>query len=108
MCSDHGALFIIQLILSVDGVSLYIRFLLLTSLYDSFVVTFCFLLIFCEPPDYVTKYVQSPFELFLSQYYLLLSFNKVLRRFPLPIKDTENKLSFCDKSAAAGSSPAPG
>ena len=35
------------------------------------------LLIFCELPEYVTKYVQSTFELFLSQYYLLLSFNKV-------------------------------
>ena len=52
-----------------------------------------FLLIFCELPEYVTKYVQSTFELFLSQYYLLLSFNQVLKQnFPGPIKSAEGKL----------------
>ena len=41
----------------------------------------------------MTKYVQSTFELFLSQYYLLLSFNKVLKQnFPGPIKSAEGKL----------------
>ena len=43
--------------------------------------------------DYVTKYIQSTQELFLSQYYLLLSFNEVLKQnFPLPVKGTKGKL----------------
>lgn len=71
--------------------SFYVWFLLLIYLYNSLYHS-VFLLIFCELPDCVTKYVQSTFELFLSQYYLLLSFNTVLKHFPLPIKNTENKL----------------
>lgn len=35
-----------------------------------------FLVTLCELPDCVTQYVQSTLELFLSQCYLLLSFNK--------------------------------
>lgn len=60
-----------------------------------FIVTVVFLLIFCELPDYITKYVQSTFELFLSQYYLLLSFNKVLKHFPLPVRNAESEPSLC-------------
>ena len=52
-----------------------------------------FLLIFCELPEYVTKNVQATIELFLSQDYLLLSFNQVLKQnFPGPIKSAEGKL----------------
>ena len=41
----------------------------------------------------MTKYVQSTSELFLSEDYLLLSFNKVLKQnFPGPIKSAEGKL----------------
>jgi hypothetical protein len=55
----------------------------------------------------VTKYVQSTFELFLSQYYLLLSFNKVLKQnFPGPIKSAEGKLySHWEQTRAGNGSP---
>lgn len=39
-------------------------------------VALVFLVALCELPDYVTQYVQSTLELFLSQCYLLLPFNK--------------------------------
>ena len=66
-----------------------------------------FLLICCELPEYVTKYVQYTFELFLSQYYLLLYFNKVLKQnFPLPIKSAESKLySHWEQTRAGNRSP---
>ena len=75
-------------------------------LYNSLLL-FCFLLIFCELPEYVTKYVQSTFELFLSQYYLLLSFNKVLKQnFPLPIRSAKGKLySHWEQTRAGNGSP---
>ena len=55
----------------------------------------------------MTKYVQSTFELFLSQYYLLLYFNKVLKQnFPLPIKSAESKLySHWEQTRAGNRSP---
>lgn len=82
MCSDQGALFIMQPVHRWMACP-YIWFLLWICM--SHCCRSVFLLIFCEFPDYVTKYVQSTFELFLSQCYLLLSLNKVLKHFPLPI-----------------------
>lgn len=49
------------------------------------------------------KYVQFTFEQFLSQYYLLLSFNKVLKpNVPLPLKSAEGKLDSHWEQARAG------
>lgn len=78
MCSDQGALFIMQPLCRWVACC-HVWFLL--SICTSHCFRSVFLLIFCELPDYVTKYVQSTFELFLSQCYLLLSLNKVLNQF---------------------------
>ena len=55
----------------------------------------------------MTKNVQATFELFLSQDYLLLSFNQVLKQnFPGPIKSEEGKLySHWEQTRAGNGSP---
>lgn len=73
--ADHGALFILQPLRRQKMACADIRFLLRAT-WTVGCRPSVFLVTLCELPDCVTQYVQSTLELFLSQCYLLLSFNK--------------------------------